>query len=147
MLVSALCALAIGIGALLIRTFFQAGQAAGRPRDLYSIHSSPGRVAARGFGSPPGRPAKELLVNPPTASRAERIAARQRVLRRRLRYAVAAGLVGAAVVVIWVGRPPPALRRPLVIQTASALTGRDLYSSVAYSRTWPPWWRPVPVTY
>ncbi len=29
MLVSALCALAVGIGALLIRTFFQAGQAAG----------------------------------------------------------------------------------------------------------------------
>src|SRR6266496_2319227 len=29
MLVSALCALAVGIGALLIRTFFQAGQAEG----------------------------------------------------------------------------------------------------------------------
>jgi hypothetical protein len=60
-------------------------------------------------------------VSEPTASRAERTTARQRAVRRRLRYALVAALVAGAVAVIWLGRPPPPLRRPLAVQAAPAL--------------------------
>jgi hypothetical protein len=57
----------------------------------------------------------------PTPRRAERTAARRQLVRRRLRIGIAAGLVAAAVVVLWVGRPPPAPRRALLVAVGPTL--------------------------
>jgi len=69
---------------------------------------------------PADRP-EELLVSTPIAGRAERTAARRRIVQRRLRFSAAAALVAAAIAVIWVGRPPSPPRRALVVGAEAAL--------------------------
>ncbi len=68
-------------------------------------------VGRRSAGYPP----KELLVNPPIPHRTERTAARQRIVRRRIRLVLAATLAAAAVVVLLVGRPSPRSHAALVV--------------------------------